>query len=83
MSQGQVIGYVGATGRCTGPHLDFRIWENNKPINPLKMVTPPADPISKENMPAFEKAKVRAFEMRDSLQVVKYYRQAVLEKLGE
>ena len=82
VSQGQVIGYVGATGRCTGPHLDFRIWENNKPINPLKMVTPPADPISKENMPAFEKAKARAFEMRDSLQVVKYYRRSVLEPLG-
>ena len=81
VSQGQVIGYVGATGRCTGPHLDFRIWENNKPINPLKMVTPPADPISKENMPAFEKAKARAFEMRDSLQVVSYYHKAVISPL--
>jgi murein DD-endopeptidase MepM/ murein hydrolase activator NlpD len=83
VSQGQVIGYVGATGRCTGPHLDFRIWENDKPINPLKMITPPADPISKEKMPAFEKAKAHAFEIRDSLQVVSYYRQAVLDPLGE
>ena len=81
VAQGQVIGYVGATGRCTGPHLDFRIWENNKPINPLKMITPPADPIAKEKMPAFEKAKTRAFEMRDSLQVVAYYRKAVLDRL--
>ena len=81
VAQGQVIGYVGATGRCTGPHLDFRIWENNKPINPLKMITPPADPIAKEKMPAFEKAKQHAFEVRDSLQVVAYYRKAVLDRL--
>ena len=74
VSQGQVIGYVGSTGRSTGPHLDFRLWKGSTAINPLKVPQKPAEPIAKGNREKFDKVKERIMselngEVPDSMKV--------------
>jgi murein DD-endopeptidase MepM/ murein hydrolase activator NlpD len=41
VQRGDVIGYVGSTGRSTGAHLHYEILANGKLINPLQLLTQP------------------------------------------
>jgi len=53
VAQGQVIGYVGASGLATGPHLDFRFYKHGKPVDFLKTEFPRARSIPKAQMADF------------------------------
>jgi len=57
--QGQTVGFVGMTGWATGPHLDFRLKQNGRSINPAKAVNPRDDGIAPGRMKEFEECKTR------------------------
>ena len=67
VKQGEVIGFVGASGLANGPHLDFRMKKNGSFVNPLKMRFPAARPIPESHMQDFKKRVASLEETLDHL----------------